>query len=147
MHLTHLVLPVKFTPARSGCWLMTLPNWGPSQGTKLMTPAGTPASLKILAAKRRNRYQFQEEKTKYKWTLKFYRRSHLQPFPRLNRFLQNKMNDRSDTLNGQSCSIWPAEWQKSTFFKTAITVFLQCPFVLRINCRASRFESFSANTI
>lgn len=44
----YLTLPVKFTPARCGDFVMTSPNTGPSAGTKLMTPGGSPASLKIL---------------------------------------------------------------------------------------------------
>ncbi len=35
-------------PAKSGDFVMTSPNTGPSAGTKLMTPGGTPASRRIL---------------------------------------------------------------------------------------------------
>ena len=45
---SHLTLPVKLTPAKCGELVMTSPNTGPSAGTKLMTPAGRPASLKML---------------------------------------------------------------------------------------------------
>lgn len=44
----YLTLPVKLTPARCGDFVMTSPKTGPSAGTKLMTPGGSPASLKIL---------------------------------------------------------------------------------------------------
>ena len=45
---TYAVLPVKLIPERSGDEVMASPNTGPSEGRKLMTPAGTPASWKIL---------------------------------------------------------------------------------------------------
>ena len=45
---SHLELPVKLMPARCGELVMTSPNTGPSAGTKLITPGGTPASRKIL---------------------------------------------------------------------------------------------------
>uniref|UniRef100_A0A1B0BYD0 Uncharacterized protein n=1 Tax=Glossina palpalis gambiensis TaxID=67801 RepID=A0A1B0BYD0_9MUSC len=40
--------PVKLIPANSVELVTTLPNVGPSAGTKLTTPSGTPASLIIL---------------------------------------------------------------------------------------------------
>ena len=40
--------PVKLTAASSGCFDITLPNTGPSDGKKLTTPSGKPASRKIL---------------------------------------------------------------------------------------------------
>lgn len=40
--------PVKLIPAKCGEAVIVSPNTGPSAGTKLTTPAGTPASLIIL---------------------------------------------------------------------------------------------------
>lgn len=45
---TYGTLPVKLMAERSGLLVITAPNVGPSAGTKLITPAGTPASLNIL---------------------------------------------------------------------------------------------------
>lgn len=45
---TYGTLPVKFIPARYGDAVMVSPNTGPSAGTKLTTPGGTPASLHML---------------------------------------------------------------------------------------------------
>lgn len=40
----YLKLPVKFIPARSGDFITTSPNSELSDGTKLITPGGNPAS-------------------------------------------------------------------------------------------------------
>ena len=40
--------PVKLIPAKWGDAVMVSPNTGPSAGTKLTTPSGTPASRIIL---------------------------------------------------------------------------------------------------
>lgn len=40
--------PVKLMPAKCGEAVIVSPNTGPSAGTKLTTPAGTPASRIIL---------------------------------------------------------------------------------------------------
>jgi len=48
LFVTYCTLPVKFIPARSLEEVIVSPNTGPSAGTKLITPAGTPASLNIL---------------------------------------------------------------------------------------------------
>lgn len=45
---TYGTLPVKFNPAKCGEAVIVSPKTGPSAGTKLTTPAGTPASLHIL---------------------------------------------------------------------------------------------------
>jgi hypothetical protein len=39
--------PVKLIPLKCGDFVMASPNTGPSAGTKLTTPSGTPASLMI----------------------------------------------------------------------------------------------------
>ena len=41
-------LPTKLTPAKSGEEVTVSPNTGPSAGTKLITPGGTPASRRSL---------------------------------------------------------------------------------------------------
>ena len=46
--LTYAELPVKLMPAKSGESVTVSPNSGPGAGTKLTTPGGNPASLKIL---------------------------------------------------------------------------------------------------
>lgn len=45
---THGTDPVKLIPARSGDPVIAFPKTGPSAGTKLTTPGGTPASVMIL---------------------------------------------------------------------------------------------------
>ena len=44
----YLELPVKLIPASSGELVTVSPNTGPSEGRKLKTPGGTPASVMIL---------------------------------------------------------------------------------------------------
>lgn len=46
--ITHLADPVKLIAASIGDFSTVSPKTGPSAGTKLITPPGTPASLSIL---------------------------------------------------------------------------------------------------
>jgi hypothetical protein len=48
MKYTVGTLPVKLIAARFGDFVIVSPKSGPAAGTKLITPAGRPASLKIL---------------------------------------------------------------------------------------------------
>lgn len=48
MAVAYGTLPVKLIPAKCFELVMVSPKTGPSAGTKLTTPAGTPASLQIL---------------------------------------------------------------------------------------------------
>lgn len=48
MLLSYGTDPVKLIPAKCGEAVIVSPKTGPSAGTKLTTPAGTPASLMIL---------------------------------------------------------------------------------------------------
>lgn len=48
VHCTHGTDPVKLIPAKWGDAVIVSPKTGPSAGTKLTTPGGTPASRIIL---------------------------------------------------------------------------------------------------
>lgn len=48
VHSSYGTDPVKLMPARCGDAVIVSPKTGPSAGTKLITPGGTPASRIIL---------------------------------------------------------------------------------------------------
>lgn len=71
--------PVKLMPAKCGEAVIVSPNTGPSAGTKLTTPAGTPASLIILKIVQFDSTAVSDgfQSTEFPWKMKYWKISEL----------------------------------------------------------------------